>query len=342
MASCRFLIRVDANPEIALGHLKRCMALAEGLKRENCEVLFVCLEDDSTKKVVENSKFSFRFVSDEIGKGNDLSKTLELARGFSAEAVIIDSYSVNGSYTESIMGEEIKTIYIDDLAQTKLPCHGIINGMIGAEHICYDVSLKLLGKDFLLLGKEYWNPGMACIGEVSNVLITMGGIDHYCLSEQVLVILEKHPKDFSISVVIGPYYENEKQIDAQMRKMRKKVCLIKEANTLFYNFEKSDMAISAGGFTLYELATMGKPTIGVGLWENQRGNVERLGERQVIEPLFYSDGASFDRKLEQAVFKLLNDGERRRDLAVKGQRFFDGQGAIRAARELSGFVKGQR
>ena len=41
----KFLFRVDAYPEIALGHLSRCIQLAIALKKYTNSILFVVYED---------------------------------------------------------------------------------------------------------------------------------------------------------------------------------------------------------------------------------------------------------------------------------------------------------
>lgn len=337
----RVVIRVDAHKRIALGHLKRCLALAEGLRMQNLEILFVSMREEAVESVFERSSFFCEFISEEINSVGDLERTLALIRSFNASCIIVDSYNIDQNYIRFYMEQGIAVIYIDDLARTDIACHVVVNGLLGADKIPYDVPVKLLGKDFLILCKEYWTPPIPRRGSVRNILITMGGIDHYDLSTRTLQILERHKNDFSVSVVMGAYYENKDRIEAQRKAMSKRVGLHFSPDSLFPLMDKCNMAISAGGLTLYELATMGKPAIGVGLWENQYWNVRALGDRNIIEPLFYVEDASFDARLETTILCLIDDEKKRLELSVNGQRYFDGQGAVRVAKRIAEFVKGE-
>ena len=335
----RMIIRVDANKRIALGHLKRCLALGEALRDEGQESMFVCAEDDEARTILERSGFEFKLVSEETNTKDDAVRAMELARSLGVKAILLDSYNVDDAYVSFFEDQGIAVIYIDDFAKADIPCSVILNGTPGSERIPYAAPMKLLGKDYIILAKEYWKPPHAHIGRVENILITMGSVDHYDLSTRVLRFLEKQEQDFSVSVVAGPYYENRAQIETQRKGMSKEVEIFFNPDSLIRLMGKCSMAISAGGFTLYELATMGKPTLGISLWENQNGNVRSLGDRQIIEPLFYSDDTSFDVKLEQAVCALLGDEKKRCELSTNGQRHFDGQGAIRTAQRIAKFVR---
>jgi len=335
------VIRVDAHRQIALGHLKRCLALAEGLRTQNVEILFVSMRDEAAEALLKCSPFFYELVPEEINSLGDPERTLALLRSFNADSIIVDSYDIDQKYTGIFIENGIAVIYIDDLARTDISCHVVVNGLIDAENISYEVPVKLTGKDFLILGKDYWAPSAPRGGPVKNILITMGGIDHYDLSTRALKILERHENEFSVSVVAGVYYENMPSIAAQQKVMYKPVKLYVSPESLFGLIDECDLAISAGGFTLYELSTMGKPAVGVGVWENQYGNVRALGERNIVEPLLYVADSFFDSKFEKAIFSLIDDEKRRFELSTNGQRYLDGQGAIRVAKRIVEFMKGE-
>ena len=337
----RVVIRVDAHRQIALGHLKRCLALAEGLRTQNVEILFVSMRDEAAESLLRSSPFFYKFVPEEINSVGDLERTFTLIRSFNAGSIIVDSYNIDQKYTGFFIKNGIAVIYVDDLARTDISCHVVVNGLMEAEKVPYEAPVKLVGRDFLILGKEYWTPSVTRVGPVRNILITMGGIDHYDLSTRALQILERHKNDFSVSVVVGAYYENMASIEAQQKAMYKRVELHVSPESLFPLMDDCDMAVSAGGLTLYELATMGKPVVGIGVWENQYGNVRALGDRNIIDPIIYVEGAAFDSRFEKAIFSLIDGEKRRFELSSNGQRYLDGQGAIRVAKRIVEFMKGE-
>ncbi|MBI4843584.1 MAG: UDP-2,4-diacetamido-2,4,6-trideoxy-beta-L-altropyranose hydrolase [Nitrospirae bacterium] len=336
----RLLVRVDANPDIALGHLKRCLSLAEALRINGAEPVFLSLDDKSAKELLAGLNFPSGFIDTPVNTGDDADKTLSFMREKNLEAVIFDSYSVDAEYLARFSGKKFKVICIDDLADRPLPCDMVINGGLGAEKLNYDAPRKLLGIDYCILSRPFWEPSISKgNADVRNILITMGGIDHYGLSERSMRMLDELPGAFSITVIIGPYYENMKEIEDTAGDIEKDVELVRGRNDLYPYMKKCDMAVSAGGFTLYELATLRKPVIGISLWENQYRNVNELDKKGAILGLNYSDGASFDNELTSSVRRLFSDISLRNTMAEKAGMLFDGQGAMRAAGEIRKFLE---
>ncbi|MBI4825109.1 MAG: UDP-2,4-diacetamido-2,4,6-trideoxy-beta-L-altropyranose hydrolase [Nitrospirae bacterium] len=336
----RILIRTDASPDIALGHLKRCISLAEGLRIKGVEPVFLSLDDNSAKELLSSFTFESGFINTPINTGDDADKTLSFMRENDLDSVIFDSYSVDAKYLDTFSKKNFKVICMDDLADRPLPCDMVINGGLGAEELKYEAPHKLLGINYCILSRPFREPSAYEENtDVRNVLITMGGIDHYRLSERSMRMLDELPGDFSITVIIGPYYENVKEIEDVAGSIEKDVELIRGSNDLYPFMKKCDMAISAGGFTLYELATLKKPVIGISLWENQYRNVNELDKKGIILGLNYSDDASFDNKLESSIKRLADDSSLRNTMAQRAGRMFDGQGAVRAADEIRKFLE---
>lgn len=299
---------------------------------------FLCSDDRDVVPHLENSGFPYELIGTKMNYKNDPVHTLRHIRSRDAIAVVLDSYDVNGPYMDCLKGDGFKTIYIDDLGMTDLPCDVVINGLVGTENLKYRSRLALLGKDYAVLSKEYWHPRESRTEEISNVLVTMGGIDHYNLTEKILDILGEQVCSFNVQVVVGPYYENLNEIRRKGRSINKRVILNFSPASLFPLIHECEIAISAGGLTLYELATMGKPTAGISLWPNQERNVRELGREKILIPLYYSE-EGFYSTLKTAVDTLIRDANLRRKMSIKAQSLFDGGGALRAARKVAGFLE---
>lgn len=336
----RILFRVDANPDIALGHLKRCVSLAEGLREKGVEPLFLTFDTESSRALLANYTFQSGFLDTPVNTADDTDKTLSFMKDNNLDSVIFDSYSVTKEYLDTFSHQALNVICIDDIADRPLPCDMIINGGLGAETLDYEAGIKLLGIRYCILSRPFWN--YSNIGKkkgIHNILITMGGIDHYGFSEKSMQILDRLPQDFKITMVIGAYYENLDTIKAMAQEVKKDVELIIDQNDLYPYMQKCDMAISAGGFTLYELAALRKPVIGLGLWENQYRNVGALDKMGVILGLKYMDDDSFHHSFESTVSRLTGDQDLRNGLAEKAGELFDGQGALRTASNIKKFLE---
>ena len=90
----------------------------------------------------------------------------------------------------------------------------------------------------------------------------------------------------------------------------------------------SDIAISAGGQTLYELARVGVPAMAIVVAENQMNNVRGWQKAGFIEYAGWWDDKHLPDMLI-AGLRVLNNFHVRRNRSFKGREHVDGLGAKR-------------
>jgi len=326
--------RTDATAKVALGHLRRCIALATALRGEGAKPAFFCFDDAAARAALAETGFPCEWLPTEVGAAGDVEDTIARMRRARPAFAVVDSYVAGSSYFEALGGAVPALACFDDFGHVDCPVQCVINGLADANTLCYRAPVALLGPRFLVLGPEYWAPVAAKTPDrVGTAMITMGGIDHYDLTTRLIRLLARIDPTIRIHAVVGPYYENVASIEAAAAD-HGRVTLHRAPPSLQPTMVQSDFAVSAGGFTLYELAAVGVPAVGIALWENQRPNVAALGDRGIVVPLYYHDGAAFDAQLATAIEELMRDPARRRERAQAGQAFIDGQGARRAARAI--------
>ena len=249
------LILTEAGKSIGFGHLTRCIGLYQGLKEKNIDAKIIVNADSTVKHLLKGIRYK-RF--------NWLKNRETIFRGLkNIDIAIIDSYLADLDFYKKI-SEIVKIpVYIDDYKRLNYPKGIVINPSIYGDKLNYpkkDDVRYLLGKDYIILRKEFWNvPKKKINKEIKNVLITFGGMkSHQDLAKK----LAKHLKNkfnFDIYVV-----EPNKNFTA---KDMLKLML------------ESDLCISGGGQTTYELARVGVPTIGICFAENQLNNLV-YGEKE--------------------------------------------------------------
>jgi len=167
-------------------------------------------------------------------------------------------------------------VYIDDDNRIDYPKGIIINGSINAENLNYSKNDKheyFLGKNYSFLRKPFWDSNEKEINEtIQTILITFGGNDMRNLTGGFLKFITKQYPHFQKNVILGDDYGarelekiKDKNTEVFIRPNAKKIKKI-----MLY----SDIAISACGQTLYELAKIGTPTIGVCVADNQQNNIK--------------------------------------------------------------------
>jgi spore coat polysaccharide biosynthesis predicted glycosyltransferase SpsG len=100
----------------------------------------------------------------------------------------------------------------------------------------------------------------------------------------------------------------------------------------------SDIAISAGGHTLYELLRIGLPTIGICFYKNQLLNLTALNKLRVIDYLGWYNNRNLFRKLKKSINRM-SSYRGRITFSRIGQSAIDGKGSLRVAKFLINFSK---
>jgi len=90
----------------------------------------------------------------------------------------------------------------------------------------------------------------------------------------------------------------------------------------------SDMAISAGGQTLYELARVGVPTIGVCIVKNQFKSIKKWGNSDFLEYAGWYNDDNILLKINK-LLKKMEDVELRKFKSKLERNFLDGSGSMR-------------
>jgi spore coat polysaccharide biosynthesis predicted glycosyltransferase SpsG len=97
---------------------------------------------------------------------------------------------------------------------------------------------------------------------------------------------------------------------------------------------KADLAVSAGGQTLYELASVGCPTVAVRIASNQDGQLSVFEEAGFLRIVGHGNLSNIVETICEVVKTLLGDSQTRVAMSAAGQRLIDGQGALRVAQRI--------
>ncbi|MGZ6288271.1 MAG: UDP-2,4-diacetamido-2,4,6-trideoxy-beta-L-altropyranose hydrolase [Bdellovibrionota bacterium] len=331
-------IRTEANVRVALGHLRRCLSVAQAARSLGYEVKVMCEDDPALMPMVNGVGAEFVPAVAEIGSDEDAEVLISEFRAAKRRVIfLLDSYQVTEKYMHTLRSAGATVAIIDDIADRRFECDFLINGTASAGELQHlgQIGKKLLGPRYVPLSKHYREKREPRASEkVNTLLVTLGGVDHYSLTELTIESLQMWKEPLSILVPIGPFYENLSAIETWARESRHEVKLLFQQDGLFEPLSKSDFAISAGGQTLYEIAALGCPAIGIALWPNQVQNVQSLGRLGALEPLFYQEGKEFREQFAAALFRLLADPIKRAEMAKIAVKTVDGLGAIRIVQEV--------
>jgi UDP-2,4-diacetamido-2,4,6-trideoxy-beta-L-altropyranose hydrolase len=248
-----------------------------------------------------------------------------------ADVVIMDSYWAVYELYEKISGLVKVPVYIDDNIRIDYPRGIVVNGTIYADELNYpekqDVAY-LLGSQYIPIRKEFWDvPDKEIKENIATIMITFGGDDARNMIPGILKLLHENFPTLTKKVVIGKGFNNIKQIE-DLKDDKTDLIYYPDAKGMKKVMLESDIAISASGQTLYELARVGVPTIAIAVVDNQLNNVRGWQKARFIEYAGWWE----DKELTKTVlycFQKLKDKKTRLERSLIGKLFVDGQGSRR-------------
>lgn len=197
----------------------------------------------------------------------------------------------------------------------------------------------LLGTEYVPLRGEFRGVEYSVRERAETVLVTTGGSDKYNLAGQLLkkALADPHAAELRYLVVSGAYNVHLPELmELEGRHANVHICC--NVNNMSELMRESDIAVSAGGSTMYELSAVGVPVICISFVDNQerivRGFVEKglacFGGNYLAQGEAVLDGAV------SGINRLAADPALRRDYSARLRALVDGKGAERIAEWLCG------
>ena len=285
--------------------------------------MFIVNGDDSIKNILKDKTFK---IFNWIKEDKELIKKIE-----KTDAVIVDSYLAELGIYKEVSNNVALAAFLDDTYRLHYPPGIIINWNINAKKSGYPNNPNisyLLGAKYISLRKAFQTVKKKEIhANVTSILVTFGGDDSKNLTPKVLEFLTSQYPTLKKNVIIGQAFKNIVDI-RKVKDNNTNLITSPDEKGMKNVMLESDLAISSGGQTLYELARVGVPTAAIAAAENQLDNITAWEKTGFIE----NAGSWKDENLMNhlaARFQRLLPFERRSRSAKAGQRLVPGNGADR-------------
>ena len=334
------LIRADGNEKIGSGHIMSTKSIATELKKLGAKVLYA-LADERGKKLINNEfqsvilSSNYECLDDEIDALSSVIKEQEI------KLILLDSYFVTPKYFKELK-KLAKVAYIDDLDAFAYECEALINYGAFFDKNEYKARQNLakkyfLGSEFAPLRAEFGSTQKSSKNtQKKQVLLTTGNTDLLGIMPRLLEAFlgDESLKNLEFLAISGAFNEHENKLLALSAK-HKNIKVLKNPENMAQIMSEADFVLSAGGSTLYELASLAKAVICFSIAANQN-NIKSWAEAGAM---LYAGDAKADShsvvaKSINLLKSLLNDENLAKTLGQKANFFVDGKGAIRLAKEL--------
>ena len=356
----KIVFRVDSSVRMGMGHLIRCLTLAETLQKRGAQIRFICREHagslitllqqkaipvtvlpaPATNVAVRSEDYSVWLG---VTQTVDAEQTIEALDGDQPDWLVVDHYGLGFDWEQQLRPHVSKLLVIDDLANRRHECDILLDQNYSTEGNRHYASLVtdncklLVGPRYALLHSEYTTYRKtlhARDGQVKRVLVFFGGSDSHNMTGLTLEALSQTElRHLEVDVVIGANNPHRKMIERAAAE-RPQTRIYGPRPHLADLMTQADLAIGAGGATTWERMCLGLPTVVISIAENQRPASEALIESQLI----YYAGHFTDIKtdyLTQLLHRLSHDAERLAELGTQNQLQVDGLGVLRLAEAMS-------
>jgi UDP-2,4-diacetamido-2,4,6-trideoxy-beta-L-altropyranose hydrolase len=259
------LLRTDASAEIGMGHVMRCLALAQAWQDAGGRAVFVTAEKTaSAEKWLHGESCEVISLSVQPGSAEDGCETIRIAREQSADWLVVDGYRFGCEYVRTVKADGFKVLFLDDYGHAQHYFADIVlNQNVSADETLYQnrdpQTRLLLGTRYCLLRREFlaWHDWKRKIPETGRrVLVTLGGSDQEDLNERVMQALSLVKReDLQATIVIGGHSPHRNG-EALRLAPGKKITVRKNVLNLAELMAESDVAMSAAGSTCWELCLL--------------------------------------------------------------------------------------
>ena len=345
MEQIKIAIRADGSAQIGMGHLMRCLSVANALKEKQAEILFITGNDESRSFVTESGFLCEPLQGHYMSMEEEITETLGILKAKGVRLLVVDSYKATEAYLAEV-NSCLPVFYIDDLGRMNLPISGLINYNIYGQKMSYDKYYTkhtelILGSKYAPVKPEFRNTEYEVRKEVKHILITMGGSDSLNIAGALgKILVDILPPDIEITIICGKFSPHFDDV-IKLADLHSGVHVLTNVTDMWNQMSKSDLVITAAGSTMYELCTMGVPTICCYYVENQRRIAECFEEETDM-----LNAGDFSKNPEmvleaiiQEIHKLINDDGLRRKLSIQMKGVSDGYGANRIAEKLCNYLE---
>lgn len=283
----KLLFRVDGNAFLGAGHVMRCLSLATALKKEGCECTFVVSEDSSVDMIRTRGFSVHNLHSMWNDYGQSLDELIEVVKQEQPSVVVVDSYYADASFLEKLK-LHVKTAVIAEKSPVdfKAPVDYFINYNIFMNGVVArpaHLGTLLLGSRYALLREEFATEPVWTEKRLENIVILTGGSDPHNIALDVCesILCDTRFEALGMCVISGPMNPHIRELEALSRS-NPRVRVEHAPKSVRSVIDQCDIAISAGGSTLYELCAGAVPTISFSYVDNQLDIVKGFDAMHLI------------------------------------------------------------
>lgn len=319
----KVMFRPDVSERTGLGHLSRCLTLADELSKHGASVAFILDEQArGVLSILEAKGYSILWIDPATRLEDEPCWMSQRLKPPIVDWIVVDHYRIERTWEMKIRPLTRKIMVIDDLADRAHDCDVLLDQNAFSDHDDrYDTlvpaaAIKLLGCQYALLRPQFAEV-RTCMkpraAEIANIMISYGGSDptHEVVKALECVIHEPH---IHFHIVLGTLHSRKEQIRDFCRK-HDHVSLYIQTDRMADIMATCDLALCSAGTMTWERYCLGLPGVTTAVASNQISNAKNghemgidyyLGTHDQVTPADLIRGMEYwkqhpERRLEASI-----------------------------------------
>ncbi|WP_434701026.1 UDP-2,4-diacetamido-2,4,6-trideoxy-beta-L-altropyranose hydrolase [Pseudomonas sp. D1-36] len=361
MKGMKVVFRADASLQIGIGHVMRCLTLAEALRDAGADCHFICREHPGhLLDLICGKGFGAHSLTDGedaepgelttddldelahaswlgVSQQQDAKACEQIITDLKPSWLVVDHYGLDARWELSLKKNGLKLLVIDDLADRIHASDILLDQTFGRAPKDYSALVPsgcvvLCGAKYALLRHEFkrlrhYSLKRRVNYKLESILVSLGGVDKDNITLQVLEGLKEArlPSTCRITVVMGSTAPWLKEVQNIASTMPWKTEVLVGVSNMAQLMAECDLSIGAAGATSWERCCLGVPTALLVLAENQKFAANLLSDAKAVVMVSHEEGLLPQLKLiiEHAV----NSPNYLKVLSESAQLITDGTGS---------------
>jgi UDP-2,4-diacetamido-2,4,6-trideoxy-beta-L-altropyranose hydrolase len=344
----QLIIRADASTAIGVGHIMRCLAIAQAWQDAGGDTTFASAAlAESLQTRIRTEGFQACSITAVPGSLTDAAQLLSVAAELRATAIILDGYAYGVEYHDTIANASFTSLAIDDNSHLEsYSTDFVLNQNAGITISSYPSRSSqtelLLGTSYALLRREFLASTVQPESRIDGrrILVTLGGSDPENITATVVKGLQSIAGlDFEVRLIVGAMNPHADCI-ADLIASNDQFEMLQNVADMSEQYCWADLVIAAGGSSNWEMCYFGLPRIVLVIADNQIQIANELEREQIAINLGHAATVE-PHDVRNAVEFILNDASRLLIARQQSIKLVDGRGAVRCVKRLLGHARSQ-
>lgn len=345
MSLKKILIRADGSKSIGMGHLARAVLLTKKLKGYlDVAVITVLKRNEQAIDFIKNKQIDALYIDEKMDFESEAAELLKIIKKESIDLLVLDllDQDLDLNFMSILRQSNAKILAItDDSFKRPIEADIVINGNPNQLGLNYssESAKYYLGPEYFIMDERFGSLNYTKSKQSKkNVLITVGGSDHNDLLFKIIDAFNSISGNYNLLIAVSKASGYLDRLYQHLEEVNFDYELFIDMNGLYELWARSDIAITAGGNTLFERIASGVPGLTICQLQRQMEIADCFERLGVNTNLGYGPELS-ENDISKGIVSFLLDKEAQEHQISKCPKTLDGLGLNRVVKLVIDSIK---